>query len=74
MQNEYSLLEQCKPPRPLHIALAHELARAKLGDYARQSVLARNFASLDHGDKLRCISELRECQAARRGQRLAVIS
>lgn len=69
----YSLLSHCTAPRPLAIALGQELARAKLGDNARQALLGRIYATLPAGQQLACKAELAECRAARRGERLAMV-
>lgn len=74
MSNEFCLLERCVPARPLPVALAHCLATVKLGDDARHATLYRIFMTLSLGDKMRVQKELRECKAARRGERLAVVS
>lgn len=63
-----------EPPRPLWLALAHCFAATKLGEQRRLAVLGRIFNGLLPGDKLRCLVELRECQLAKRGERLAVVS
>lgn len=70
----YSLLSKCAPARSLAVALGQELARAKLGDNARQSLLGRIYNSLSAGQQLACKMELAECRAARRGERLAVVA
>lgn len=61
------------PARPLPVALAHELARAKLGDQDRQQVLGRIFTGLSPADKLRCRDELEWCKLAKRGHVQAVV-
>lgn len=56
------------PLRPLPIALAHELARTKLGNQHRQGVLGRIFRGMTPADKLRCMDELGWCRLAKRGE------
>lgn len=61
--------------RALPVALAHEMAKCKAGrDYARLEILNRIFNTLDNACKLATRAELRECRAAIRGERLAVVS
>lgn len=72
--DEFSLLKNIPPPKELPIALAHALAVTKLGDDKRHETLFRIFMSLPLAGRLACNAELRECRAARRGERLAVVS
>ena len=63
----YSLLRAHKPTE-LPIALGQALARAKLGDQARQIVLHRLFKALKPGEQLQCQVELLNCKRAMRGE------
>lgn len=73
--DEFRLLQSpwSQPRRELHIALAHELARAKVGDDVRQSLLRRLFNALPIGLQIACNKELRACRAAKRGDIKAVV-
>lgn len=62
----YSLLRQCKPPRPLPIALAQVMANAAASD-PRWPAFGRLFNGLRMVDRLRCQDELRWCRMAKRG-------
>lgn len=60
--------------RPLPVAMAHEMAKCKVGrDYARLAVLNRVFSSFNSRDRIMCQVELRLCRAGQRGQLLAVV-
>lgn len=61
-----------KARRPIWMALAHEIVRAKIGT-PRMELLNRIYIRLQQADKTRCQAELAECKAARRGQRLAQV-
>lgn len=73
--DEFSLLQSpwSQPRRELHVALAHELARAKVGDDARQGLLRRLFNAMPIGRQIACNKELRTCRAAKRGELKAVV-
>ena len=64
--------------RELPIALAHCYAGQRLyaGERGQQrmDLLNRIFVQLDPVGQLRCRAELLECNAAKRGQRLAQVS
>lgn len=62
------------PNRPLPIALAHELARAKVTDQPRQDVLGRIFRTLRPVDQFRCRAELMNCRQAMRGELVAELA
>ena len=73
-QEGFSLLKVAPQARPLHIALAHCLAVAKVTDLERQATLTHVFATLTPGDKLACLRELHECKLAQRGKTEADVS
>jgi hypothetical protein len=62
------------PNRELPIALAHELARAKVTDQDRQLVLGRIFRRLKPVDQFRCRAELMNCRQAKRGELVAQLA
>jgi len=58
--------------RPLHLALAHEISRAKVGQ-PRMELLNRLFHQLPSKQQFFCRLELHECKAGKRGARLAQV-
>lgn len=61
--------------RPLPIALAHEMAKCKVGrDYARLAVLNRIWDRFNSRERIMCRAELRLCRQGQRGELLAVVS
>lgn len=75
MQTQHKEMPASQTPRmrPLPIALAHALARAKVSDQHRQDVLGRLFRALPPVDQFRCRAELMDCRAAKRGELLAEV-
>lgn len=74
MQAESHIKRDADMRRELPIALAHELARAKVCDQHRQEVLGRIYRALAPVDQFRCRFELTQCRAAKRGELLAQVS
>lgn len=68
-----SIPDHCLRVRPLPVALAHRLARARPGDPA-MTTFNRLYASLSVADQVRCRAELQECRAAIRGHRPASVA
>ncbi len=54
--------------RPFPVALGQEIAKTKLGAYDRMALLTRVYTGLKPADRLRCITELELCKAAKRGE------
>lgn len=75
MSVEFKNTSWSKPevPRALPVALAHRIARTRVGD-PRMAVYNRIFAWLPFGDQFRCRVELDNCRRAMRGQVLASVS
>jgi hypothetical protein len=58
--------------RPLHIALAHEVSRTKVGS-PYMATLNKLFQQLPWAEQTQCRRELVECRRGKRGERLAQV-
>jgi hypothetical protein len=74
-EQEFSLLREpySKPPRALHIALAHRIAQTKMND-PYMTVLNRIYAVMSWAQRAKCRAELSRCRDAQRHRAIAQVA
>lgn len=70
----YSRLAQCKPPRPLPVALAQLLVNTPMSQQERHALLGKFYLAMRPVDQLRCDAEMHLCRAAKRCELIAAVS